>query len=49
MDILTPEITKESKTYFLIEPLGPGIISLMGKIIPFFQSVFEELKQYFGK
>ncbi len=49
MDILTPEITKESKTYFLIEPLGPGIIAAMGKIIPFFEGVFEELKQYFGK
>ncbi len=49
MEILTNDLIKESKTYFIVAPLGPKIISFMGNIIPFFDGLFNELKLYFGK
>ena len=49
MDILTTDIINDSKTYSIIKPLGPGLIELMGSIIPFFKGLFVELEHYFGK
>ena len=49
MNILTINIINDSKTYSIIKPLGPGLIDLMGSIIPFFKGLFVELETYFGK
>lgn len=49
MNLLTINIINDSKTYAIIKPLGPGLIDLMGSIIPFFKGLFIELETYFGK
>jgi len=49
MEILTAVMISESKTYTFIRPLGPGLIELMGSIIPFFKGLFMQLEHYFGK
>ena len=49
MEILTTAMISESKTYSFIKPLGPGLIELMGSIIPFFKGLFIQLEHYFGK
>jgi len=49
MNILTTDIINDSKTYSIIKPLGPGLLELMGSIIPFFKGLFVELEHYFGK
>ena len=48
MGILSAEMMNESKTYFLIKPLGPGLIELLGNLIPFFKGLFTQLEQYFS-
>ena len=37
----------KSTTYFFIEPFGPRVISLLGKIFPFFSNMFTELSTFF--
>jgi membrane protein required for colicin V production len=36
-----------SRCYSLIEPLGPGVIDKLGKIIPFFKDMFGQLQRFF--
>lgn len=38
----------ESKTYSFIEPLGPQVINAIGKAIPLFKDLFEQLSTFFG-
>lgn len=45
--ISTTTIAK-SKTYAFIAPMGPGAIDLLGKLIPLFRDLFEQLSNFFG-
>jgi membrane protein required for colicin V production len=41
--------TKESSiSYSYIQPWGTIVIESLGKFIPFFQGMFEDLKDFFG-
>lgn len=40
---------RTSVTYAIIEPWGPKAIDLLGKIIPWFKDMFNELENFFGK
>ena len=45
--LISPEIWSASKTYFFIEPFGPRVMSLLGKILPFFSHMFSDLSHFF--
>ena len=47
LTILKPGTIAESTVYPWVEPLGPYIINGIGRIIPFFQDMFGELKAFF--
>lgn len=47
--LVTPEIRADSKTYFFIEPLGPKVMSLVGKVLPFFSHMFSDLNRFFER
>ncbi len=47
LGMLKPETIADSKAYPWVEPLGPYIINGIGKIFPFFQDMFSELKAFF--
>ena len=37
----------DSKVYPWVEPIGPYVINGVGKLIPFFENMFKELKAFF--
>lgn len=37
-----------SKTYPFISPLGPDVINGIGKVIPYFNNLFDQLQHFFG-
>lgn len=45
--LITPEVQAASKTYFFIEPLGPKVMSFLGKVLPFFSHMFSDLGRFF--
>lgn len=45
--LISPQIQADSKTYFFIEPFGPKVMSLLGKILPFFGHMFADLSRFF--
>lgn len=45
--LISPQAQATSKTYFFIEPFGPEIISLLGKVLPFFSHMFSDLSHFF--
>jgi len=47
LGIVKTETIADSKVYPWVEPLGPYIINGIGKIFPFFQDMFGELKAFF--
>jgi len=47
LHLLEAETIADSKVYLWVEPLGPRVIDGIGKIIPFFQDMFQELKAFF--
>jgi membrane protein required for colicin V production len=47
MSFITEETKKQSISYYYIQPLGPEIIDGLGKIIPFFKNMFQELETFF--
>lgn len=47
MSFITEETKKQSISYSYIQPLGPEIIDGLGKIIPFFKNMFQELETFF--
>lgn len=49
LHLISAETQLASKTYAYIEPLGPGAIKLLGKIIPFFKGMFAELSSFFER
>lgn len=45
---ITPEMTKSSQTYPILKPWAPEIINGLSQVLPFFQSLFDDLQQFFG-
>lgn len=44
---LSPEVKLQSFVYPYIEPIGPKVMDMMGKIIPVFKDMFSELERFF--
>jgi len=49
LDFISPESKKASVTYAYIQPWGPEIIDGVGKIIPLFKGMFNDLENFFDK
>lgn len=47
MNFIKPETIAASKTYSLIEPFGVKAIDIVGKVIPFFKGIFQQLSDFF--
>lgn len=45
--LITAEFQTASKTYPYIAPLGPKVMSLVGKVLPFFNHMFSDLSRFF--
>ena len=45
--LISDEAKAASKTYFFIEPFGPDVINLLGKVLPFFKNMFSDLSRFF--
>lgn len=48
MDLLKPEVAAVSKTYAYMHFWGPTAIDGLGKAIPIFKDMFQELTDFFG-
>lgn len=48
MALLKPETIQASKTYSFIEPFGPGVINVLGYLLPVFKNLFSGLEAFFG-
>jgi membrane protein required for colicin V production len=49
MNFIKPETKTESVTYSYIQPWGPKLMDGLGKIIPVFQGMFQDLEDFFDK
>jgi len=47
MNFIKPETKRESVTYSYIQPWGPKLIDGVGKIIPVFKGMFQDLEDFF--
>lgn len=47
LSLIKPETIKESVTYEYIQPWGPKLMDGLGKIIPVFKGMFEDLEDFF--
>ena len=47
MNFIKPETKRESVTYSYIQPWGPKLIEGLGKIIPIFKGMFQDLEDFF--
>lgn len=47
MNFIKPETKTGSVTYSYIQPLGPKLMEGLGKIIPIFKGMFEDLEDFF--
>ena len=47
MNFIKPETKSESVTYSYIQPWGPKLIDGVGKIIPVFKGMFQDLEDFF--
>lgn len=47
INLITAEFQAASKTYPYIAPFGPKIMSLVGKVLPFFNHMFSDLNGFF--
>jgi membrane protein required for colicin V production len=45
--LIKPETKNESVTYSYIQPWGPKLMEGLGKIIPLFKGMFEDLESFF--
>lgn len=48
MHLLKPETIEQSSCYHFIEPWGPYAINGIGKLVPVFKNLFEQLQQFFA-
>ena len=49
LNMVTAQMKASSITYSYIEPWGPWTISGLGKVIPAFNNVFDDLKEFFAQ
>lgn len=49
LNLIKTETIHSSRTYSIIQPLGPLVINKLGVMIPFFQDMFTQLQAFFGK
>jgi len=49
MNFIKPETKSGSVTYSYIQPWGPKLMDGLGKIIPVFKGMFQDLEDFFGK
>lgn len=49
IQLVAPSVIAESKTYPYIHQAGPIAMEWLGKLVPFFKGMFEELSRYFEK
>jgi membrane protein required for colicin V production len=49
MNLITSHAIAESKTYSYIQPWGPKAINGIGRVVPFFRNMFEELEHFFSR
>ena len=47
MNFIKPETKRESVTYSYIQPWGPKLLDGVGKIIPVFKGMFQDLEDFF--
>ena len=47
LEFIKPETKKESVTYAYIQPWGPKLMEGLGKIIPVFKGMFNDLEDFF--
>lgn len=47
--LIKPSTIKDSRLYEYIFPWGPQVIDHLGKIIPFFKDLFDQLQNFFEK
>lgn len=45
--LISQEMQSISKTYFFIEPFGPDVMKVLGKVFPFFSNLFSDLSHFF--
>lgn len=48
INIIKPETIQSSKTYTVIEPIGPKAINILGSLVPIFKNLFTDLQTFFG-
>jgi len=49
IQLVAPSVIAESKSYPYIHKAGPFAMEWLGKLVPFFKGMFEELSRYFEK
>ena len=49
IQLVAPSVIVESKSYPYIHKAGPIAMDWLGKLVPFFKGMFEELSRYFEK
>lgn len=47
--LINPSTIKASRFYEYVSPWGPQVIDHLGKIIPFFKDLFDQLQNFFEK
>ena len=47
LGIIKSSTMETSITYSFIEPIGPIMIGILGKVLPFFKDMFQELLHFF--
>jgi len=48
LNVIKQETILASASYSFIEPWGPYAINGLGKVIPWFRDMFQQLKDFFG-
>lgn len=48
LELITPETQENSLTYAWVEPWAPRVVGGFGEVIPFFNNMFTDLKEFFG-
>lgn len=48
MNWISDSTKESSRVYTYIEPVAPFMVELLGKILPVFKDLFEDLKMFFG-
>jgi len=49
LNLIKPATLSNSTTYSFIQPWGPTAINGLGRFIPFFKGMFQQLEDFFGR